>query len=120
MKYLIFVKHLHCDTRFLFEVPEGIVVHKGDYLLCDTRMGLAFGIADSEPFGGFNNEIIAKEFGVDIRFSPLKMVVNVCSPSLFQMARHFIEQNKKTNNIVLQIVGSSDVVGIPSEEDLPF
>lgn len=120
MKHLIFVKHHGSDIRFLFEVPDGIEVHKGDYLLCDTKMGLTFGIADSEPFGGFNNEIIAKEFGVDTRFSPLKPVVNVCSPYLFQMARHHIEKNKKTNNIGLQVIGSSDVVGIPLEEDLPF
>lgn len=92
MRNLIFIKHNeNSKLRFLFEVSADVDIHKGDFVMCDTKYGNAFGIADSEPFGGTNNDVAARELGV---YGPLKLVKQVCSKALFDSASyHSVRQN---------------------------
>lgn len=50
LRTYIFVKHENSCKNFLFEVPDGLEIFNGDYVLCDTMKGEARGKAVSYPF----------------------------------------------------------------------
>lgn len=117
MKNLIFVKHqAESSMRFLFEVSADVQVHKGDYVMCDTKYGDAFGIVDSEPFGGLNNEVAARELGV---YAPLRLVKQVCSKELLFRANNFERQLKaQKEGVTIQVITSG--FANVDEKELPF
>lgn len=121
MKNLIFVKHdINSPARFLFEVPADIEIHKGYFVMCDTKYGKAFGIADSEPFGGTNNELCAAELGV---YMPLREVKQVCSPGFYALIKDRCKRQKTLKKLhrkeAADDINSAAFTNI-DESELPF
>ena len=46
----IFVKHENSEKKFLFEVPHGLDIDRGETVLCDTMHGEARGITVTDTF----------------------------------------------------------------------
>jgi len=74
----VIVKHDNSYKNFVFEVPKGANVKKGDRVVCDTRKGQDEGICISEPIYILDESPIKEFFEIltGCKF-PLKKIVGV-------------------------------------------
>ena len=75
---MIFAKHDARDKEFIFSVPAGAVVKKGDMLWVNTMYGKSIAIASSDMF--FGDEEIAVRYGA---YLPVKEVAGIISKELY-------------------------------------
>lgn len=82
---IIFGKHDCVAKEYVWEVPEGMNVRKGDPMLVDTARGTTVAIAMSDVIEGENLECVAARSGA---YFPLKKVLGFCGPELRQYIRN--------------------------------
>ena len=85
IKICVLAKHDGCDKEYVFLVPGGMTVRKGDILLVETQYGHKIATATSEVFAGKEIEVIAKKFGASL---PLKSVLQNAGQEIYEYIAH--------------------------------
>ena len=74
---IVFAKHEKQNREFLFEVPEGMDIRKGDILYAETMKGPCVAVATSDMMPG-NEELITR-LGA---YMPLKKVITYANKEI--------------------------------------
>ena len=76
---LVFIKHQENSKKFLFEVPVGVELMKGEKVFCDTRLGNQVGICATSSFyiNSHSLESVVEGFGATM---PLRKVIGYAEP----------------------------------------
>ena len=70
---VVYVNHYRDEMDYLFSVPAGVRIRKGDMLLCQTRKGEQLGTAACDSFQVADDalEIIARHNTARLPLSPV-------------------------------------------------
>ena len=91
---IVMVLHKNCPRSFIFEVPEGMNLHRENVVLVDTKYGDAVGVCATEPFEMFSEDIANIE-GVTL---PLRKIKEFAGKEI----QRFIEERLK-DDIKIQV-----------------
>ena len=102
---IVFAKHDMCQQEYIFKVPDGMNIKKGDILCVDTMRGAQIAVASSDMLEGDYTEHILSKLGA---YLPLKTVLAYANKKI---------QNYIFNNTVNGIIST---IQNEKETDLPF
>lgn len=111
----VLAKHKGSNKEYVFSVPDGIEIKKGDWLLVNTKCGETAATATSEVFsGGGAGDVAVRGFGARL---PLEPVLQVCGRKLCEFIKvEALEEIRRTlMREIAQRLGAIDV-----DDDLPY
>lgn len=102
---IVFATHEMCPKEYIFNVPDGMNIKKGDILCVDTVRGSQIAVATSDVLEGDYTEHMLSKLGA---YLPLKIVLAYANKDI---------QDYIFNNTINGIISTIEQ---EKETDLPF
>lgn len=79
VRNLVFIKHQGSNKKFMFEVPVGVELMKGEKVFCDTRLGNQIGTCATSSFYINSHSLESVMEGFEATM-PLRKVIGYAEP----------------------------------------